>query len=980
MARMRTSSTSTAQPARPMPEFRLRNRAQAMERSRGNITKNSLQLGSGKLSVDQNRRRRLLAEPAFDSEADQQLEVDEVIAQEVPTVLDRDHAVVKARYSSIFHQGRLRAARKPFQKRGAASRSSAIRSILESGSRMLRSEEAREVMLVTGNAKEMSTANIIIHMLLQKARENHCKFEGIDSIEPPSHLWWEQAKQRHPKQVDNASTIASLLWAGDEVSLRSLLETESVLLPTSVVVYLVKKAGLTENIELVGQLVDFMSSPSRMEASRSQPELQIAYQSLLQLLCVTCVKIDARLLLKTAGLFMQHLDRLGEADRHRKQIYRDRRDFFNYALRVLGSRPDSQNMGSKYRPVQGSYVWAAQKALLTHSARYDPPLQLSRRGFVAIREVLASLPKDSNEKHTALQHAATWPPYLEASDGIDERAKPEENWSRVVQAGGLMQEAGYAKSQADLALDVLQGTAPDGSPTIQQRKSGRAPDDVWAAAIRATRNAKEAWVEFQKPRALGRKPTIFQYHEMFRKLGLRDHDQDEESLPGDKPLNYAVREQANLSEIEKARLQPPTIIELYEEMMADGRGLGQHIMNRQEMAAASGVLVILLSNSTTMEQAHQYLEDAGPLNIGYRLLVSGKVPELPADAASLRGIGYAVMLHYVEVCASERNGLRAGGLTRLVKLLDAYGEVRQSPNHSLLWAPLLREIGQSHKSLGMSPKEQLATLVQILDRLGGLECKELAVFNQFNKCLKKIARRELPKLLSDMETVDSLDDLPRRDSVESLYSVKTSVSLRDSPEEDDLPDEESNHSLASSFRRMGSITKQLFHRLAEREAKDQLIVHHSSTYDSPEASLDLQVSEMDRMQGRRDPVRADHASNYMLALAYTGEFQEMANFLQWLMKQWSEPSLLEEMSHLSDPPAWADFYEVLCIYRLLAEPMLVKDETDVIKEGLCDYDLPWRWPDEDGLRLCVEGVLHESVHGLRKVIQKLQARQDQQTW
>ena len=270
------------------------------------------------------------------------------------------------------------------------------------------------------------------------------------------------------------------------------------------------------------------------------------------------------------------------------------------------------------------YNWRAQRVLLATSMSRDMPrpLLINRNGFRSIRHVMLALGKSPAERRVSMRMARSWPPYRRDWDGLDEQRRPKDDFSRSVQAGVMMHEAGYGDMDHDRALNVLGGMVPGESPTVQTRtlgpriwkgpKANLNPFSEWAARVRATRDVNEAWRQFDG-RSGKIKPSAQVYTEMFRKLFAapveRHHPAEsasstatwphgKELLPGDAREVYPVHD-ATLTPFERARISPPTVGQLYDRMMAEGtRPVGE-------------CLAILIKNATNLADVMRYLYDSG---------------------------------------------------------------------------------------------------------------------------------------------------------------------------------------------------------------------------------------------------------------------------------------------------------------------------------------------------------------------------------
>ncbi|EPE03334.1 prefoldin subunit [Ophiostoma piceae UAMH 11346] len=301
-----------------------------------------------------------------------------------------------------------------------------------------------------------------------------------------------------------------------------------------------------------------------------------------------------------------------------RKVYADMCYVFNSGLELFRQK-------APVEPVLNMrYNWRAQRVLLATSTSQDipRPLLISRDGFRSIRHVLLALGKSPEERRVSMRMARTWPPYRRDWDGLDEQRRPKDDFSRSVQAGAMMHEAGYGDMDHERALNVLGGVVPGESPTVQTRTLGpriwKGPKanlnlfSEWAARVRATRDVNEAWREFDgRPSKI--KPSLQVYTEMFLKLFAapveRHHPAEsasstatwphgKELLPGDAREVYPVHD-ATLTPFERARISPPTVGQLYNRMMVEGT------------RPAGECLAVLIKNATNLGDVMRYLYDSG---------------------------------------------------------------------------------------------------------------------------------------------------------------------------------------------------------------------------------------------------------------------------------------------------------------------------------------------------------------------------------
>ncbi|KAI0872308.1 hypothetical protein GGS24DRAFT_21922 [Hypoxylon argillaceum] len=290
--------------------------------------------------------------------------------------------------------------------------------------------------------------------------------------------------------------------------------------------------------------------------------------------------------------------------KHHRTDYYDQCIVYNSALFYLKRLSSDQPLANM------EFNWRAQKVLLAMSDGLPRSLIINKASYQAIREVLVGLRKSAKERGVALRYTKSWPPYKQDFDARDTKRTAEDDMSRSVKAGVLMQEAGYPEDDYDRALNALGGMG-EGSPTIQTRS--RPPrqwaDEEeelnvysnWAANVRATRNAQEAWRAFNMiAEKSGLAPNFQVYNEMFVKLQAIPVDPDSalDLLPGDSRESFPVHD-ANYSRYELARLSPPTVSELHAEMTNYGikpRGHGLHS---------------LVIHAKSIEEGLRYLQESG---------------------------------------------------------------------------------------------------------------------------------------------------------------------------------------------------------------------------------------------------------------------------------------------------------------------------------------------------------------------------------
>ncbi|KAG6037014.1 hypothetical protein E4U41_005350 [Claviceps citrina] len=618
---------------------------------------------------------------------------------------------------------------------------------------------------------------------------------------------------------------------------------------------------------------------------------------IMRLLVGQCLRLEPRYIVMLADKACRYIECMTSRTYDPWKLYQRQCDAFNECLQIF--RPQ-RRLQTVQRSMPNAYFWEAQRLLLTMSAGLAEPLLVSRAGFRAIRDVLSGQPKNYTERYSAARHAPGWPPYLQPGHGMDELSNAEDNWSRTVSAGMLMQEAGYSKDELDDAVDILQGMAMDGTPTIQQRTAigdGR-NIGIWEASIRATRNAQEAWQRFRNPPEPRLVPGLDQYAAMFEKLMLREVEPESRLLPGDKALNFPTQYEANLAEFERARLRPPSVSELYRDMKLGG------------LRPDGACLCILVANAESLEMAHQYLRDSPGKGQALENLMRNE-----PDLRLLMDVPLSLFAAYIQACLRAEGRGGNARLTRAIRLSQARLRGVRSRWMPFVWGIILKDLSQHHRALSISLADQLYLISQVADAIEKRAGLQLSSFTQFNKCVRKAIRREANQLFaSDTAT-------PYAGQESGLLKTATTT---------------------AALQKVSSRIKTMFWALAERERDAQRLLEP------------FPIAPLERMDLRRDVVRSDDVYEHMLALGYLGQFDEMARLLDWLIRQWGQPDVVSALTELDEPPPYADFLETLCVFRLVAEPMLGDGVVASLVQSMADSGLEWPWPDDVTLKAYVE--------------------------
>ncbi|KAF4416693.1 hypothetical protein CFRS1_v003643 [Colletotrichum fructicola] len=276
---------------------------------------------------------------------------------------------------------------------------------------------------------------------------------------------------------------------------------------------------------------------------------------LLQKLGYHAARLQPDILPEIANLAVFYISGLPLTKSRTRQMRQDKT--YNMQCRVFNAALQAVSEPAAEKPYdRATCNWKAITALLSLSSGLPRPLIIERQSYRAIRQILLMLPKTVTERDTASALASSWPPYRILRDGMEEKANAEDYLSRVVKAGMMMQEAGYAKQPVDDVTDILGGRAPDGSPTVQTRANypRRIHYDqaAWAALIRTTRNSQEAWAIFKNPPEANMEPNWQVYWELIVKIAAKPADLDHNNLPGD-GREVSPFDDRNLTDFEKAR-------------------------------------------------------------------------------------------------------------------------------------------------------------------------------------------------------------------------------------------------------------------------------------------------------------------------------------------------------------------------------------------------------------------------------------------
>lgn len=812
-------------------------------------------------------------------------------------------------------------------------------------------EDGQDWRIHAAQSRSSGLPIVLLQMMIRKAVSQESGHDEILDLLPSSHEWegaMNVVQRNGYSHEDLAYFLYILEGKTDDVRCERFLERDSYK-PPFILHFLLRPSSQFTRLETLSRFIDYChfccseAVKSETDESRARvhtPQWTLGpanFNFIMSLLAYHCIRLDARHMIKLGDLAVQYIEAVAKSCLSPEAIYQAQCSVFNHGLRLFGS-------DYRIRPVQqsspNSFFWEGQRILLAVSSRLKRQLLVDADGFRAIRTVLAGMSKNQTEIHSSVRHAPTWPPYLRPGDGMDEEMDPEDNWSRSVRAGMLMQEAGFAKDEHDDAVDILQGMSPDGTPTIQQRVSlvRRRKPGLWEASIRATRNAQEAWERFQNPPKAGLELGLAEYTAMFEKLTQREADEDTRALPGDRALNFPTPQEANLTEFEKARIRPPSISQLYERMLLDG------------IRPRGSCLRILVANTESMEMARKYLHDCDKTGSLYRLMSQ------EMDAQALKKVPMGLVAAYIQVM-TRQDGKRARKyMIRAIELAEQRLAPDQTRWADFIWGIILKNLSQHHHGLRIVVYQQLKLSLHVIQKLdrpcGGIT---LPAFTQFSKTIRKIAKRELGQLATELE---SSSPTVKNHALWPLYNERSIH--RDAMHWDTFGDKSGALGVFRLFRSSALQMNELFDKLVSYEAESRRLLGAKKV-----------VAPLDEMMWRRDPARSEHAYEYMISLAYLGEFQQMATLLRWLISEWGQPEVVQELAEMDELPPYADFVPTLCAFRLLAEPMLDQGAVESLREAIGVAGLNWTWPDEEAVEAYAAMQEDDSIGVLARVLERV---------
>ncbi|RYP75608.1 hypothetical protein DL771_002308 [Monosporascus sp. 5C6A] len=602
----------------------------------------------------------------------------------------------------------------------------------------------------------------------------------------------------------------------------------------------------------------------------------------------------------------------------RRDGYTNRCLVFNTAL-LLFKRP------ANFEPVANmEFNWRAQKVLLALSDNLDRRLMINKLSFRAIRQVMIGLKRSAEERWVAMRYAKTWPPYRQDFDGLDAKRTPEDDYSRSVKAGILMKQEGYDEDDYDRALNILGGTSAE-SPTIQTRslppKEWKGDKEQWnffnrwGMKIRATRNVNEAWRAFTTFSDIT--PNVQVYGEMFLKLQARELHEEADLLPGDSRETFPVHHN-NLSEYELARQSPPTVAELYDQMISRGIKPEGHC------------LYALVRNARTIQDGFRYLRDSPLDPVSVNSLALFKLPSYQA----LRRIPLLVFNSYIQLLCRlqpDRRGRQKFHAEEILRIRHAItlikerlkphtteGATFRPPWHAVFRALARPYICLANGRQAEDDAEALRTSTDLLSSVVTTVGMDPEIFKYYCRTIQKVAVSRLASLQS---------------STENPYS-------------------------------------QGFAATAAGEHVP-LVTGRQDVLRELKAFFNKLVASVEQAGGLEAPtflhnIGPVHLHTYMRTLAFLEDTDGMVDVMRWMFRN---RSYLDEEAERKSSRGPALIAKTLCAFQAFAWPQLSAEQADEMArhmDGVAEAGGNWRWPTPEEVDRYVRSDLRGGSPRLRQ--------------
>ncbi|KAJ1325737.1 hypothetical protein MN608_08931 [Microdochium nivale] len=606
-----------------------------------------------------------------------------------------------------------------------------------------------------------------------------------------------------------------------------------------------------------------------------------------------------------------------------RRTYENRCKIFNNAL-WLFKKPASTH------PVRNmEFNWRAQKIMLAMSDNFKKPLLINKESYRAMRQVMVGLKRSSAEKAVAIRYMKSWPPYRQDFDGRDAKRTPQDDQSRSFKAGLLMHDAGYDKDDYDRALDVLGGISRD-SPTVQTRslapkewrgdKEAHNQFSYWAMRVRATRNAHEAWSAF---RACP-EPNVQVYAEMFLKLKAPMANLDAAHLPGSSREVFPMHD-ANYSEFELARQMPPTVEQLYNQMIERGIKPEGFCLNK------------LVSDARSMDDAMRYIRDSGLQEYSILALTALEDP----SHSALRRVPLQLFASYIHFLCNlqprqdSRKQFERQDLFRINTAINlartrltaesTEGVTVRTPWYSICSTLAAENLRLHRRSPTTSyDNEALMMQMEVLQHVTATVGIDPQLFLHYCQTVQKAGLNELRKLQRIGETRSEHQQLG---ASEHILSMRTQAL---------------------------SVAKAIFRELTK---PIDMNVGRISSYEVPKFLHMLGPA---------------HLHTYIRTLAFLEDPEAMAALVDWMLEH--EQIMVDECERVG-PRGDALIARTLCAFQAFGQPLLSAEQRDMMNEKM-EASSAWGWPTEEQVEIYIAADHRRASPRLRhRVLSRIEQRQ-----
>ncbi|KAK2034330.1 hypothetical protein LX32DRAFT_552261 [Colletotrichum zoysiae] len=699
------------------------------------------------------------------------------------------------------------------------------------------------------------------------------------------------------------------------------------------------------------------------------------FNSVAESLCFQASRLEPGALPEIADLSVAYIKGISDSCQHPGKTYKAQCQVFNGVLQAVSLSP----IKSPYQQV--SQNWRAITILLSLSSSLERPLIIEEESYRAIRQVLLALPKTTSERDTASALSGLWPPYRILRDGMEEEAGTQEYLSRVVKAGFMMQEGGYSKEEIDVVMDVLGGIAPDGSPTIHTRANYsrhlRAEQGRWAALIRTTRNAQEAWAAFTNPPELGTRPTTEVYWELLVKLAAAPADPGHHNLPGDGREVFPFDDR-NLSDFEKARTRPPSIPQVVEQMLNDG------------VAIQQPTLAWLLRQAPDVETALEYINHSSvdeELKTTLRqCLQEYQMPLRTLSTRFSRPIDVPREILHATIgllCRLQPNRTKNTPdylpKHKFYPIHHAFRLAQIGRKSALAyerapWESIMRALGRPNIMVSnTAPQdndiEVVTMALEVLKKAEQRGALTLDMLDSFGQTIRKAVYSSLSVLLSSTSAM-----LPGDGDFMSLYRAQsTELAIPNGPYVFRRPG--AAHKVDGSWHKI--LTPVFRARLNREPLRTPCKVVRHASEKLKAAWRVLSTRDSAQRPSVDSRVMALHIYGYMRTLAAVGDLKEAVLLLCWVVRDWA-PTAGADLS----PANVRRLSRAVIAFRALVEPLL--DESVVASlrgeiETNNEQGGPVHWPTDQEVEEYIQGDDWGSQQNLYEVV-KSAAVSKQERW